>query len=155
MVFQLTNQEGQRLTAIMLAMRPDWVKNNPEKILADANMTGLPGQDFGHSLRALAAYCTARDESGWQYRTPNLYIQDGKYWTSTAPTNWVRPKAPMCKDHPESEAPTCRGCHADVKVGDRPADMIGRHYTPPPGIFDQPLTEALALAGASTISTEN
>lgn len=152
MTFKLTNQEGQRLTACMLAMRPDWSKNNPGQLLAEANTVGLPGHDFGHALRALAAYCTARDDGGWQYRTPNLFAQDGKYWTGTAPTDWVRPKAPMCKDHPESEGPTCRGCHADVKVGDRPENMIGRHWTPPTETTEH--LEAPAHVGASAISQE-
>ena len=154
MVFQLTNQEGQRLTACMLSMRPDWAKNNPGQILAEANTVGLPGQDFGHALRAIAAYCTARDESGApQYRTPNLYIQDGKYWTATAPTDWVRPKAPDCPDHVGQEAPNCRSCHADVKCGDRPQTHIGRHWEQPPGMYEH--LKAPAHVGAFAMTKEN
>lgn len=126
---QLTPRQGQRLTTMMLAMRPDWTPNNPGQLLATANQTGLPGHDFAHTIRALANYSTAIDENGKpQYRTPNLFTQDGKYWTETAPTKWSKPKPPPCEDHPEQEAPTCRCCHADVKAGDRPTHMIGKHW---------------------------
>jgi hypothetical protein len=132
LVFKLTSQEGQRLTAAMLAMRPDWTPNNPGSLLAVANeAAGLPGHDFGHALRALAHYATATGDDGrHQYRTPNIYVQDGKHWTATAPETWTKPKPPACPDHIGEEAPTCRCCHADVKVGLRPAEMIGKHYEP-------------------------
>lgn len=124
-------------------MRPDWTKNNPGQLLADANTDGLPGRDFGHALRALAAYCTARDGSGgWQYRTPNLFIHDGKYWTTTAPADWVRARPPECPDHIGKDSTNCSSCWADVKTGYRPESHIGKHFQAP------------ADVGASTIPTE-
>lgn len=132
LTFKLTNQEGQRLTAMMLAMRPDWVRNNPGQLLEQANQTGLPGHDFPHSIRALATYATAVCDDGKpQYRTPNLFIQDGKYWTDTAPKRWVKPKAPRCEDHPDYPGPTCPGCWGDYRAGDRPQTHIGKHYKAP------------------------
>lgn len=129
-MYQLTHQEGQRLTDCMISMRPDWKKNNPGQLLADANTTGLPGHDFGHALRALATYATTRGDDGKpQYRTPNLYVQDGKYWTTTAPTDWARPKAPECPDHTGQEGPTCRSCWADIKIGIRPETLLGKPLT--------------------------
>jgi hypothetical protein len=132
LTFKLTAQEGQRLTACMLAMRPDWTKNNPGRTLAEVNdAAGLPGRDFEHALRALAQYATARAPDGaHQYRTPDIYAREGKHWTDTAPAAWVAPKTPPCEDHIGQDAHTCRSCHADVKAGIRPSDRIGKHHEP-------------------------
>jgi len=129
-MFKLDRQQGQRLTAALLAMRPDWTPNNPGRMLEAINEAeGFPGVDFGHCIRALAHYATATGDDGrHQYRTPDIYPRDGKHWTVTAPETWQRPKAPACVDHPEQDGPTCRCCWADVKTGQRPAEMIGKHY---------------------------
>jgi hypothetical protein len=130
--FKLTAQEGQRLTACMLAMRPDWTKNNPGKMLADINTgAGFPGRDFEHALRALAVYATARGADGaHQYRTPDIYPREGKHWTSTGAADWTPPKPTPCPDHIGEPSHACRCCHADVKAGIRPADLIGKHHEP-------------------------
>ena len=143
-MFKLDRQQGQRLTAALLAMRPDWTPNNPGRMLEAINEAeGFPGVDFGHCIRALAHYATATGDDGrHQYRTPDIFPRDGKHWTVTAPETWQRPKAPDCPDHIGESAPTCRGCHADVKCGQRPAEMIGKHF------------EAPADAGASSNSQE-
>jgi len=133
-MFRLSTQEGQRLTTAMLAMRPDWTPNKPGVMLAAINENeGLPGKDFGHALRALAHYATAQSDDGrHQYRTPDIYPRDGKHWTTTAPENWTKPKPPPCQVHIGEDGPTCRCCIADVKLGDRPANMIGKHWQPDP-----------------------
>lgn len=116
----------------MLAMRPDWTKNNPGRMLADVNdQAGLPGRDFEHALRALAQYATARGSDGaHQYRTPDIYPREGKHWTTTAAADWIPPKPPPCPDHIGQDSTNCRSCWADVKAGIRPRDLIGKHHTP-------------------------
>lgn len=117
----------------MLAMRPDWIPNKPGRILLEANQAaGLVfAQDFGHALRALAAYATETGPDGRPAkRTPNLYTADGKHWTSTATEPTALPRQPACEDHPEEPAHNCRCCWADHKVGQRPQSHIGKTYTP-------------------------
>lgn len=132
MLFKLTDQEGQRLVMIMLAMRPDWTPNKPGLLLHTANTTtGFPAADFDHCIRSLAHYATARDHTGAHAkRTPNLYPEPGAHWTATAPENHQPPPGPPCQDHEGQDGPTCRSCWADVKTGDRPAALIGKHHTP-------------------------
>jgi hypothetical protein len=127
-MLRLTTQEGQRLTAMTLAMRPDWTPNNPGAMLAAINeTTGLPAADFGHAMRAMAHYATTTGPDGRPLkRTPNLFHLDGAHWTATAPDEWARPQPPECPDHIGQDAPTCNSCWADVKVGQRPASMIGK-----------------------------
>lgn len=130
---KLTDQEGQRLVAAMLAMRPDWIPNKPGRMLLEANQAGglVFAQDFGHALRALAAYATETGPDGRPVkRTPNLYAADGKHWTSTATEPTALPRQPACEDHPEEPAHNCRCCWADVKTGQRPQSHIGKTYTP-------------------------
>ena len=128
---KLTDQEGQRLVSAMLAMRPDWIPNKPGRTLHTANEAdGLPfAQDFGHALRALAAYATETGRDGRPAkRIPDYYLEAGKHWTSTATEPTTLPQGPPCEDHPEQEATNCRCCWADHKVGQRPVSHIGKHF---------------------------
>ena len=132
-MYKLTDQEGQRLTAMMVAARPDWTPNKPGLILKEANETdGLPGRDFGHCIRALAHYATQTDPAGgWAKRTPNFYPQDGKHWAATAPDDWQAPRARVfCLDHPTFDASTCTACWGDIKAGIRPENLLGKHHNP-------------------------
>lgn len=129
---KLTDQEGQRLVAAMLAMRPDWIPNKPGRLLREANdADGLVfAQDFGHALRALAAYATETGRDGRPAkRIPDYYLEAGRHWASTAPDPEALPQGPPCQDHPTEPAHNCRSCWADHKVGQRPATHIGKHYT--------------------------
>lgn len=129
---KLTDQQGQRLTTMMLAMRPDWTPNKPGIILAKANDTeGFPAADFNHCIRALATYATETSPDGsFVKRTPNVYPQHGRHWTNTAPDGHEAPPARPCEDHPTEPAHNCRSCKADVLAGDRPENMIGKRTTP-------------------------
>lgn len=130
---KLTDQEGIRLVQAMLAMRPDWTANKPGILLRQTNESGgLPhAQDFGHAIRALAVYATETSPDGRPAkRTPNLYPADGRHWTTTATEPGALPQGPPCEDHPEEQASNCRCCWADVRVGDRPRNRIGKHHTP-------------------------
>jgi len=136
MTYRLTDDEGRRLTAIMTTIRPDWARNNPGPKLAATNRdTGLPGINFDHCVRALAAYATQTNDQGrHHYRTPDLYPLDGAYWQTTAPDPSQRtaPRTP-CPAHPEDSAghwPHCQGCWSEIKTGDRPRDFLGKRYEP-------------------------
>ena len=130
---KLTDQEGQRLVAMMLAMRPDWTPNKPSLLLHAANQGDgfIYAQDYGHVIRALAHYATETGPDGrHHYRTPDLYPADGRHWTTTATKPEALPPGPACEDHPEEPARNCRCCWADVRVGDRPHHLIGKHHQP-------------------------
>jgi len=133
-MYRLSDDEGRRLTTIMLALRPDWAANNPGPKLAATNREhGLPGTNFDHCARALTAYATLTNDHGrYHYRTPDLYPRDGAYWETTAPDAGQRtkPKEP-CPSHPDDPAghwPNCGGCWSEIKAGDRPRDMLGKVY---------------------------
>ncbi|HAY44072.1 MAG TPA: hypothetical protein DCY59_11245, partial [Micrococcaceae bacterium] len=112
--------------------------------------------DFGHCIRALAAYATETHADGsFVKRTPNVYPEHGRHWTGTAPEGHEAPKAKPCGDHDTEPAHNCRSCLADVKVGDRPENMIGIRTTPTvtPGRSPRPSstrkTQALTHDGDS------
>ncbi|RAX50885.1 hypothetical protein DQ353_00340 [Arthrobacter sp. AQ5-05] len=132
MIMKLTDQQGQRLTQMMLAMRPDWIPNKPGTVLIRANESeGFPAADFGHCIRALAAYATETNADGTPAkRTPNVYPEHGRHWTTTAPDGHEAPKARPCGDHDTEPAHNCRSCRADVLAGDRTESMIGKRTTP-------------------------
>lgn len=100
---------------------------------------------------ASAAVAAARDPA---VGTPTLFFTDTRFWPEEI--KHKLPKPPECEDHVGQAAHNCSSCHADVKCEDRPASHIGRHWEPPPTIHEQLKNspEALALAGASTIPTE-
>lgn len=128
---KLTDQQGQRLTAMMLAMRPDWTPNRPGTILTKANEgPGFPAANFGHCIRALAAYATETNPDGtFVKRTPNVYPEHGRHWTNTAPAEHEIPNPRPCEDHETEPAHNCRSCRADVLVGERAETMIGKQLT--------------------------
>ena len=130
---KLSEQEGLRVVQMMLAMRPDWIRNKPGLMLREVNEAGgLPlAEDFGHVVRALAAYATAKGPDGRHAKKiPDFFFEDGRHWSSTAAGPVAAPRGPACEDHPEEQATNCRCCQADVKVGQRPATHIGKHYQP-------------------------
>ncbi|PXA77918.1 hypothetical protein [Auritidibacter sp. NML100628] len=124
MPYQLNSAEGNALHYLALALRPDWAHNKPGQVWRQQlrEDTFDQAENFTHAVQALIAY-TAPEA---RMRTPNLYPQPGAHWDKTAPAR-VRDASPRCVDHNWEPASTCRACHADVKVGDRPRDMIGKH----------------------------
>lgn len=91
MLHRLTDQEGQALGVLALALRPDWVRNNPGRVFWQANQAGgiAPAADYAHCVLALLAYC--RPEAG--RRTPDLWALDGPHWRTTAAEPERRPVA--------------------------------------------------------------
>ena len=125
---KLEPREGNLLSDMMLAVRPDWARNRPRDVLLRANAEGFAqAHDFDHMVRALAHYATVRGrDGGYHFRTPDLFPDAGEHWTVTAPAGWSRVAGARCEEHPTFEADTCRCCHADIKAGMRPPGTVGR-----------------------------
>ena len=73
----------------------------------------------------LAAINAARDPA---VETPGGIFTDPRFWPEAARGHLPKPQP--CPDHIGEAAHSCRCCHADVKAGIRPPDMIGKHHTP-------------------------
>lgn len=78
---RLSEAEGLALASLALALRPDWARNQPGRMLRAANDSGglVPAVDFEHCVRALLAYAASGK------RAPDLYLEDGPYWRDTLP----------------------------------------------------------------------
>lgn len=138
--------QAKILAALLNEIRPRWAIQSMLKALEKNAQHPARFADI-----ASAAVAAARDPS---VNTPTLFFTDTRFWPEEI--KHKLPKPPECPDHVGQAARNCSSCWADVKCEDRPADMIGKRYQPPPTLYDQLKNspEVLALAGASTISTE-
>lgn len=103
-------------------IRPEWGIPSM-RTLFEKNRTFA---DFAPLLEA--AVKVARNPAK---KTPTVIFMSGPHWDATAPdVNKDAPKPPPCEDHPEQQAHNCRCCWADIKIGERPTEYLGRHYTP-------------------------
>jgi hypothetical protein len=135
----ITEMQARILAALLNEIRPRWSVGSMLKILEKHHQHPAKFVDI-----ALAAVTAARDPS---VETPGMFFNDTRFWPEDIKAKL--PKPPDCVDHDGQDAYTCRSCKADVLCGDRPPDMIGKHYDPPPEI------EALADAGAFVMTKEN
>lgn len=130
----LTRSQGERLTRMIAAMRPDFDDKGIARILQKANQDGgLPGHDFDHAIRAAAHYATQLAPDGkYAKHTPAVYPATGQHWDQTAPTGSRHKKhqEPPCEEHPDFQARTCTCCWADIKLGERPENMLGKRLAP-------------------------
>ena len=62
-------------------------------------------------------------------RSPTAIFLPGRHWDHDEPATTI-PQGDPCADHPTYTAHNCSCCIADVKVGDRPANRIGKHHVP-------------------------
>jgi hypothetical protein len=116
----ITERQAQMLAHVLHEVRPAWGIDGMLKVFE--RHKDHPAK-FGDILAAAVA--AARDP---ETSTPGRIFQVSIHWPEK-----VRPKlppAPPCQDHIGQDGPTCRSCHADVKAGIRPADMIGKHHEP-------------------------
>jgi hypothetical protein len=133
----MTTQQIHSLHHLAVALRPDWHNNRCGSTWQHALETnGTPmtlphAEDFHHAIQALIHYATATTPEGThRYKTPNLYVQDGTWWSETRPAE-TREKQPPCEQHPEyGTTTTCTACISEYKTGDRPENMIGKTYHP-------------------------
>lgn len=104
---------------ILHEIRPAWGIDATLKVLERNADHPSPFADI-----LAAAVMAARDP---ETQTPGRIFQIQIHWPGDAKKKL--PRQPDCPDHVGQEAPTCRSCHADVKCGDRPPDMIGKQLT--------------------------
>lgn len=119
----ISEQQARALAFyISTAVRPDWQVPGILSALAEASQLT---RDAG--ALAAAAVNAARQEKN---RTPAVIALPGSHWPPEAAASVSGVRVPPCEDHPEEAAHACRACWADVKAGQRPADMIGRALQP-------------------------
>lgn len=123
----ITEMQARLIAHVLHEIRPAWGIEATMKVLQRNADYAAPFADI-----IAAAVMAARDP---ETQTPGRIFQVQIHWPEDAKRRL--PKAPDCPDHVGQEAPTCRCCHADVKVGHRPENMIGKHWEPPPNIYDQ------------------
>lgn len=124
----LTKSQGERLTAVLHAARPDWNTTSIATILKTANQNeGLPGHDFDHVLRAAVAYATARNPIDGKHlkQTPGFITEHSRFWETTAPEDAPKPERPHCQHHTWSPTP-CRECQDEIDLGDRAPEMLNK-----------------------------
>lgn len=116
----ITATQGTILANLLHELRPDW----PVASLV-AHLKGHVDHPKPYADIVIAAVTTATQR---QARTPLLIWDLGPHWPVHA--DEPAPQGPACPDHSTFDAATCPACLGDVKAGDRPRDMVGRHYAP-------------------------
>ena len=131
---QLTDQEGQRLVQIMLAMRPDWIPNKPGRLLHAANQgDGFAyAQDYGHVIRAHAHYATHTGPGGrHHYRPPDLYpaalLLEGRQDAAGKTDAGHDDASEECQPHADGGRPSGREDQGDQHADDEHDDAAREH----------------------------
>ena len=120
--FSLNDQQIKILAYALHEIRPEWGIPSMKTIF-EKNRSFA---DFAPLLEA--AVKVARNPAK---KMPSVIFMTGPHWGTTAPdVGKDALKPPPCVDHPEQDSLTCRCCHADVKVGQRPQTHIGKHWQP-------------------------
>lgn len=139
----ITENQARTLASLLHEIRPRWAVGSLMKVLEKNAQHPAPFADI-----AVAAVTAARDPVA---ETPGIIFIDTRFWPADVKANL--PKPPDCPDHIGEHAHNCCSCWADVKVGDRPENMIGKHWQPPPIIYEElkNTITAPALAGAAAV----
>lgn len=116
----ITEPQAKALASILHELRPKWSVPAMLKLLEKNAHHPAPFQDI-----TAAAVSAARDP---KVETPGAIFIDQRFWP--AETKTYIPKPPPCPDHIGESSSNCRGCWADVRCGQRPAEMIGKHWEP-------------------------
>jgi len=123
----LTKSQGERLTSVLHAARPEWATASIAKILQAANQNeGLPAVDFNHALRAAIAYATAcTPEGNFVKQTPGFIAEPSRFWEITTPPEAPQPERPRCQEHHWEPTP-CRPCQDEINLGDRAPELLNK-----------------------------
>lgn len=123
----ITNiKQAQVLTEMITVIRctkhrtnnPDWHPTAIENVLRDNHTHPAP---YPTIVQALVKYATDSDK-----RTPSFLFDALADWHEPGT---IAPKNP-CEDH-GFPAHNCHSCKADILVGDRPPEFMGKHYDVP------------------------
>lgn len=117
----ITETQARTLAGLLHEIRPRWAIPSLMKVLEKHHAHPAKFADI-----AVAAVTAARDPVA---ETPGIIFIDQRFWPEEVKAKL--PKSPDCPDHVGQQAHNCTSCHADVKCGDRPADMIGKHWQQP------------------------
>lgn len=115
----ITEKQAKLMAHTLHEIRPTWGIDATLKVLERNADHPSPFADI-----LAAAVMAARDP---ETQTPGRIFQVQIHWPEDAKRQL--PKPPPCPDHVGQDAATCRSCWADVKCGDRPENMIGKHHT--------------------------
>ena len=124
--------EGQALHMIALALRPEWLDNNPGKTWFEkTGGTFHEAENFEHCVDALIAYCKTERDGKKVFKTPSLFHEEGDHWETTRPRTQHSTPRRRCPDHPHDhrDRTQCAGCRSEILAGDRPADKQGISIT--------------------------
>ena len=121
MSIELRPDEARALAFLLNRIRPDWNIEAMMKIFGQNKM--IP------SLADLMIASATKAKLDIA-KTPILIFTEGDHWPK--PQKMKLPPMPRCEDHPTEDAPTCHCCWADVKVGDRSEDQVGKSLLPDP-----------------------
>lgn len=116
----ITQPQALALAQLLHQIRPDWPAAS---LIAHLRSHADHPADFADI--AVAAITRATDE---RVKTPHLIWDQGPHWPERAKP--ALPRGPRCADHDTFDAHNCPACWGDVRAGDRPENLIGKHHTP-------------------------
>lgn len=117
----MTEAQAKSLADVLAEIRPgNWKQPQLLKLFWD-HRAEHPFPDL-----ALAAVRAAANPA---VKSPDVIFMPGSHWDFPK-IEAPKPKPEPCPDHIGEAAHNCRCCHADVKAGLRPVDMIGKHHEP-------------------------
>lgn len=119
MTLPFDQPEAEKLAAVIRIIRPKWDHNAIMNQLQEAaSADATYGQTCAAAIRAA--------------NNPNMLaptsINFTENWHNKTHTNTTN--APPCEDHEGETAHNCRACKADIKLGQRPPHLIGKHHQP-------------------------
>jgi len=115
---EINEQQAKALAYILHEVRREWPTQSILTVLGK-NRT-VPS--YGDLV--IAAVAKARDT---RCQTPQLIFTAGTHWPD--PGKVDLPKPPRCEEHTGQDAHTCTCCWADIKLGQRPENMLGKRMS--------------------------
>lgn len=112
----INEKQARALVNLLHEIRRGWSIPSMMKLFEKNHDHPAPFPDI-----AVAAAAAANDD---KVTSPGIIFIDTRFWPE--PAKPKLPKPPACEDHPEQDAHNCRCCLADVKVGERPQEFIGK-----------------------------
>lgn len=116
---EINQQQASALAFILNQIRPEWTTKSIMTVIEKNKM--MPS----YADLVLAAVAKAREPS---CATPAPIFMQGPHWP--APVRSKLPPAPKCEDHTTYDAHSCSCCWADIKLGERPENMLGKRLIP-------------------------